>query len=118
MRSLRTRIVWTALMLALASSGTVQVSAQQKERFLAKDDILLFGLGLQIEPAQQTVPKDIATKLNQKIVEIAKSDDMKKRMRDLNTEVPIQTPEEVFAYLKTDTARNAAIIKAGNIKVD
>ena len=48
-------------MLALASSGTVQVSAQQKDRFLAKEDILLFGLGLKIEPAQQTVPKDIAT---------------------------------------------------------
>ena len=60
-RNLLARIVWTALLLALASSGTVQVSAQQKDRFLAKEDILLFGLGLKIEPAQQTVPKDIAT---------------------------------------------------------
>jgi len=63
-------------------------------------------------------PKDIALKLNKKIIEIAKSDDMKKRMRDLNTEVPIQTPEELAAYLKTDTARNAEIIKAANIKLD
>jgi hypothetical protein len=43
---------------------------------------------------------------------------MKERMRGLNTEVPLQTPEEIFAYLKTDTARNAEIIKAGNIKLE
>src|SRR2546426_10227396 len=30
-------------------------------RFLAKEEIIVFGLGLQVEPAQQTVPKDIAT---------------------------------------------------------
>jgi tripartite-type tricarboxylate transporter receptor subunit TctC len=64
------------------------------------------------------LPKDIATKLNQKMVEIAKSDDMKKRMRELNTEVPIQTPEEVEAYRKADTDRNLEIIKAGNIKLE
>ncbi|MGD9806225.1 MAG: Bug family tripartite tricarboxylate transporter substrate binding protein [Hyphomicrobiaceae bacterium] len=62
--------------------------------------------------------QDLATKLNQKIVEIAKSDDMKKRMRELNTEVPIQTPEEIEAYRKLDTARNLEIIKAGNIKLE
>ena len=59
--NLRTRIVWTALLLGLSSSAAVHVSAQTKDRFLAKDDIILFGLGLKVEPAQQTVPKDIAT---------------------------------------------------------
>jgi len=64
------------------------------------------------------LPKDIAAKLNQKVVEIAKTDDMKKRMRALNSEVPLQTPDEVRAYRETDTARNAEIIKAANIKLE
>jgi len=64
------------------------------------------------------LPKDIATKLNQKIIEIAKSDDMKKRMQALNAEVPIETPEEMAAYRETDTKRNGEIIKAGNIKLE
>src|SRR4051794_36987740 len=36
-------------------------AGQSPARFLAKEDILLYGLGLKVEPAQQTVPKDIAT---------------------------------------------------------
>jgi len=48
-------------MLGLATGGVEHLSAQSNDRFLAKDDILLLGLGLKVEPAQQTVPKDIAT---------------------------------------------------------
>ena len=44
--------------LALAAAGT---ALAQDARFLAKEDILLYGLGLRVEPATQTVPKDIAT---------------------------------------------------------
>jgi tripartite-type tricarboxylate transporter receptor subunit TctC len=64
------------------------------------------------------LPKDIALKINKKIVEIASGDEMKARMRNLNTEVPLQTPEEVGAYLTLDTNRNAEIIKAANITLD
>jgi len=64
------------------------------------------------------LPADIVTKLNQKIIEIAKTDDMKKRMQDVNAEVPLQTPAEMRTYLETDTARNAEIIKAANIKLE
>ncbi|MGE0769171.1 MAG: Bug family tripartite tricarboxylate transporter substrate binding protein [Hyphomicrobiaceae bacterium] len=64
------------------------------------------------------LPKDIVQKLNHKVIEIAKSESMIKRMRALNTEVPIQTPEEVGSYRETDTVRNAEIIKAGNIKLE
>ena len=35
--------------------------AQQERRFLAKADILLYGIALKSEPAEQTVPKNIAT---------------------------------------------------------
>src|SRR5436305_9242264 len=52
-----------ALLIAVAA-GSIPVQAAsgaQDGRFLGKEDIILFGLGLKIEPAQQTVPKDIAT---------------------------------------------------------
>jgi tripartite-type tricarboxylate transporter receptor subunit TctC len=64
------------------------------------------------------LPKDIALKFNQKIIEIAKTDDMKKRLQALNSEEPLQTPDELRAHREADTARNAEIIKAGNIKLD
>jgi len=64
------------------------------------------------------LPSAIANKLNQKVVEIARGDEMKKRMQSLNTEVPIETPEEMSAYLKLDTERNGGIIKSANVKLE
>ncbi|MEO5657165.1 MAG: hypothetical protein ABIO65_12705, partial [Nitrospiria bacterium] len=51
---------WVAFVFALLAVAPLPAAAQEA-RFLAKEDILLFGLGLKVEPAQQTVPKDIAT---------------------------------------------------------
>jgi tripartite-type tricarboxylate transporter receptor subunit TctC len=62
--------------------------------------------------------KDVIAKLNAKVVEIAKTADMKEKMTALNAQVPIQTPEEMAAYLAADIARNAAVIKAANVKLD
>ena len=44
-------------------------------------------------------PKEIIGKLNAKMVEIAKSDDMIAKMRAINVVVPPQTPEEIRAYM-------------------
>lgn len=63
-------------------------------------------------------PKDIVTALNAKIVEIAKSDEMKARMAAINTQVPIQTPDEVRDFLAADIARNGEVIKAANVKLE
>ena len=63
-------------------------------------------------------PKDIIDKFNARIVEIARSDDMKKRMREISVSVPIQTPEEAATFLKNDTAANAEVIKAANVKLE
>ena len=62
--------------------------------------------------------KEIIAKLNAKIIEIAKSEDMIARMRSINTIVPVQTPEEVSQTLVADTARNAEIIKVADIKLE
>jgi tripartite-type tricarboxylate transporter receptor subunit TctC len=63
-------------------------------------------------------PKAIVEKLNAKMVEIAKSDEMKARMRSINVVVPPQSPEEMAQLLVDDTARNAEIIKAADIKLE
>ena len=63
-------------------------------------------------------PKDIIAKLNAKVVEIARTDEMKARMRSINVVVPIQTPEEMAKYLIEDTARNAEVIRIANIKLE
>ena len=43
---------------------------------------------------------------------------MKARMKALSVLVPIQTPEEVGQHFHEDKARNLAVIKAANIKLD
>jgi tripartite-type tricarboxylate transporter receptor subunit TctC len=63
-------------------------------------------------------PKAIISKLNAKIVEIARGEEMRDRMRSINTVVPTQTPEEMVAYLEEDTARNVELIKATNMKLE
>jgi tripartite-type tricarboxylate transporter receptor subunit TctC len=61
---------------------------------------------------------EVIQKLNSKMVEIAATDDMKARMRGINVEVPLQTPEDMMKHLIADTARNAEVIKAANIKLE
>ena len=63
-------------------------------------------------------PKDIIGKLNARIVEIARGDEMKARLRTINVVAPLQTPDEVAAYLAEDIKRNAEVIKAANIKLE
>ncbi|HZT48582.1 MAG TPA: tripartite tricarboxylate transporter substrate binding protein [Hyphomicrobiaceae bacterium] len=63
-------------------------------------------------------PKEIITTLNAKVVEIAKTADMKEKMRSINVIVPIQTPEEMSKHLVEDIARNNEVIKAANIKLE
>jgi tripartite-type tricarboxylate transporter receptor subunit TctC len=52
------------------------------------------------------------------MIEIAKTDDMKAKMRAVNAFVPLQTPEDMAKHLIEDIAANAELIKAANIKID
>jgi hypothetical protein len=65
-RNVRTgRFTLLMALLAVAASMSVCPPVARAQgtdsRFLAKEDILLYGIGLKVEPAQQTVPRDIAT---------------------------------------------------------
>jgi putative tricarboxylic transport membrane protein len=62
--------------------------------------------------------KDIIAKLNAKIVEIAKTEDMKGKMLAVNAVVPLQTPEDMATHLLQDIRANAELIQAANIKLE
>ncbi len=62
--------------------------------------------------------KDIIGKLNAKMLEIAKTDDMKAKMRAVNAFVPLQTPEQMAKDLAEDIKANADLINLANIKIE
>jgi tripartite-type tricarboxylate transporter receptor subunit TctC len=63
-------------------------------------------------------PKDVIAKLNAKMIEIAKTDDMNSKMRGVNAFVPLQSPEEMAKDLVEDIKVNAELIQLANIKVE
>lgn len=68
--------------------------------------------------APMGTPPEVVEKLNKQVVAIARTDDMKARMRALSVAVPVQTPEELGRHLVEDISRNLEVIKAANIKLD
>ncbi|HPW20488.1 MAG TPA: Ig-like domain-containing protein [Vicinamibacterales bacterium] len=61
-RRARPGAVWLACALAVVLSTVCAVpSADAQARFLGREEIVLYGLGLKVEPEQQTVPKGFAT---------------------------------------------------------
>jgi tripartite-type tricarboxylate transporter receptor subunit TctC len=63
-------------------------------------------------------PKEIITKLNAKMLEIAKTDDMKAKMLAVNAVVPLQSPQDMAKHLAEDIKANAELIKAADIKIE
>lgn len=64
------------------------------------------------------VPQPIMDKLNAKIVEIAKTDDMRAKLLSAGAAPVIQTQAEVIAFREADSRAMAEIIKAANIKIE
>lgn len=62
--------------------------------------------------------KEIREKANAKMVEIAKTDDMKKRMSGLGYAPVLQTPQQMADFLLADSKINQDLIKAANIKLE
>ena len=62
-------------------------------------------------------PADIIAKLNAKVTEIGKTEEMQKQLEKLSVDLPSQTPAEVAEFLKADLKSNAEVIKAANIKL-
>jgi len=64
------------------------------------------------------VPAEIIGKLSRAILDIAGSETMKARMREINVVVPLQTPEQLAQHLATDSAANAELVRAASIKLE
>lgn len=65
------------------------------------------------------VPKDIIRTLNGKMVELVKTQEMKATLwTAANAIAPLQTPEEMAKHLEQDSAANAEVIKAANVKIE
>jgi tripartite-type tricarboxylate transporter receptor subunit TctC len=63
-------------------------------------------------------PRDIVNKLNAKMVEIAKTPEMKTRLFAMNVAVPPQSPEEMGQHLVEDSKRCADLIRLTNLKIE
>jgi tripartite-type tricarboxylate transporter receptor subunit TctC len=68
--------------------------------------------------APSGTPKETIAKLNAKVVEISKTDDMKTKMKAISVAVPAQTPEELGRHLRDDIMLNLEVIKAANVKIE
>ena len=63
-------------------------------------------------------PKDIVARLSQEIVTAMNAPEVRERLNAQGAEVATQKPEELAAYLRSETDKWARIIKAANIKVE
>ena len=68
--------------------------------------------------APAAVPKDIVATFNRRIVEIAKTEEMIRRLREVSIICPTQTPEEIAAFMEADFAANGKLIRDANVKLD
>ncbi|MFM9850079.1 MAG: hypothetical protein ACKVP3_23350, partial [Hyphomicrobiaceae bacterium] len=63
--------------------------------------------------------KDIIRALNGKMIELAKTQEMKATLwAAANAIAPLQTPEDMAKHLESDSAANAEVIKAANVKIE
>ena len=68
--------------------------------------------------APPRTPPAIAARLSATVSEILRSPEMTKRYAEVGADAIGNTPEEMAAWMKEDTERWRAVIKAGNIRID
>lgn len=61
---------------------------------------------------------EIIAKLNAKMREIAADAEFRRRLQQINVEVPSQTPEEMAKHLESDTKAMGELIRAANLKLE
>ena len=66
--------------------------------------------------ATARTPEDIVTKVHDAVVQALNDPGVKQKLKDQGQEVVASTPEEFSAFLKTDDAQYAALIKSLNLK--
>ena len=64
------------------------------------------------------LPKEIAAKMNAKMLELLKTDEFKKKLWAVNAIAPPQTPDQMAKALVDDIKANLEVIKAANVKIE
>lgn len=68
--------------------------------------------------APAATPKDVLVRLNTEMVKIIKSPEFVKRMDDIGAQPVGNKAEEMARQIKEETEKFAALVKAGNVKVE
>ncbi|MBB6561275.1 tripartite-type tricarboxylate transporter receptor subunit TctC [Acidovorax soli] len=63
-------------------------------------------------------PKEVVTRLNTELVKIIQSPDFKKRMEEIGAEPIGNTPAEMEAQIRNDTAKYARLVKEAKVAID
>lgn len=63
-------------------------------------------------------PEDMVAKLNAEIVKIIQSPEFRKRMQEIGAEPIGDTPSQMAARIKSDTAKYAKLVKDANVSID
>ena len=68
--------------------------------------------------APAATPKEIVTKLNTEMVKIIQTPDFKKRMDEIGAEPVADTPAQMAARIKDDTAKYAKLVKDSKVVIE
>jgi tripartite-type tricarboxylate transporter receptor subunit TctC len=72
--------------------------------------------GMLVAPA--ATPKDIIARLNREAVKALESPDLRERFAGMGVEPVGTTPEQASAYLKSEIAKYAKVVKAIGLKIE
>jgi tripartite-type tricarboxylate transporter receptor subunit TctC len=72
--------------------------------------------GMLLVPA--ATPKDVVTRLNREAVKALESAEVRERFAGMGVEPVSSTPEQAAAYLKSETAKYAKVVKAIGLRIE
>jgi tripartite-type tricarboxylate transporter receptor subunit TctC len=72
--------------------------------------------GMLLAPA--ATPKDVVARLNREAVKALESAELKDRFAGMGVEAVSSTPEQTLAYLKSETAKYAKVVKAIGLRIE
>jgi tripartite-type tricarboxylate transporter receptor subunit TctC len=72
--------------------------------------------GMLLVPA--ATPKDVVARLNREAVKALESAELKDRFAGMGVEAVSSTPEQALAYLKSETAKYAKVVKAIGLRIE
>lgn len=102
-----------AVTTAKRSSALPDVPTMQEAGIAGLNIGTWFGL---LAPA--ATPKDITEKLNKEIVKIINTPEFQKQMTEIGAEPVGNTQKEMAKQIQEETDKFAALVKAGNVKID